>query len=339
MTSELEGLAKAYVELVELSRRGAQAEARVLYQRISHALRSTVETVWAQGQGHVAQGDFYAALLSYEALLRIHQQNLLNLDLPVPRRACFEQIAAVLGAMGQAVAAEVATTLVARDGASFYQPSPSCQIPILGALLEHLFGQRTDGCFVEVGAYDGETFSNTSCLADMGWRGLYIEPVEQSYLRCVERHRGNPGIHVRNCAIGPEATTIRFWDNGHFSTGSTDEMAVNAANAWVGAGGTREIEVAQIRLDTALPDAGIAPGFDLLVVDVDGMEEAVFQSFDLAHWRPRCMIVELIESSPGFVGHDRLIEASARVRGLIADRGYETIYRDQSNTVLRLVQT
>jgi FkbM family methyltransferase len=337
MTSELEGLAKAYIELVELSRRGAQAEARALYQRIGHTLRSTIDSVWAQGLDHLARGDGYAALRSIEAVLSIHKQNLLQLDLPIPRRRCYEQIAAVLSQMGQTFAAETAAGFAARDGASFYQPSSSCQIAILGALHERLFGERTDGSFVEVGAYDGETFSNTSCLADKGWRGLYIEPVAASYQRCVARHCNNPNVSVINRAIGPEATTIRFWENGEYSTGSPDEVVANAANAWVAAGGMREIEVAQVRLDDALADAAIAPGFDLLVVDVDGMEEAVFQSFELAHWRPRAMIVELIDSSPGFTGHDALIAASARVRALIAEHGYETVYRDQGNTVMRLL--
>ncbi len=138
---------------------------------------------------------------------------------------------------------------------------------------------------------------------------------------------------MSNHAIGPDAATIRFWDNGEFSTGSPDEMAVNVASGWVDAAGAREILVPQVRLDTALRQAGIAPGFDLLVIDVDGMEEAVFQSFELDVWRPRCMIVELIECSPGFVGHDDLVAASARVRAAIERCGYQTVYRDHGNTV------
>ena len=114
-----------------------------------------------------------------------------------------------------------------------------------------------------------------------------------------------------------------------------DEMAVNQANGWIEGDGGREIEVRQMRLDRALGEAGIAPGFDLLAVDVDGMEEQVFASFDLAQWRPRCMIVELIEDSPGFVGHDRLIASAARVRAAVDAAGYEPVYRDQGNTVFR----
>ena len=37
-------------------------------------------------------------------------------------------------------------------------------------LLENFFRGKRGGVFVDVGAYDGETYSNTSCLADLGWR-------------------------------------------------------------------------------------------------------------------------------------------------------------------------
>ncbi len=332
----LDALARAYLDLVKLHQQGATAEARVLYERITRDIRTASDGVWAQSRQQLAAGDYYGALLSLEKVLEIQRQNLLD---PAPgtiKSACFVDIAAVLTAMGFPLAAEAAASLAARGGDSFYRPTPSCQIAVLGGLYERLFGERTDGTFVEVGAYDGETFSNTSCLGDLGWRGLLIEPVERAYRKCLERHRNNPRVSALHTAIGPTETTIRFWDNGQFSTGSAEEMDVNRINGWLGTDGAQEIEVRQMRLDRALTEAGIAPGFELLAIDVDGMEEQVFESFELAHWRPRSMIVELIEESPGFVGHDRLIASAARVRAAIEAVGYETIYRDQGNSVFRL---
>ncbi len=331
--SQLETLAGAYIEWAGLCRRGATTEAQALYQLIAGDFRVALEAIWSNASRALADGDRYAALQSLHTVLDIHQQNLLKIDLPITKAACFAQIGRVLDAMGQPRAASAARALVARDGDCFYRPSPSCQIAILGALFEQLFGQRVDGTFVEVGAYDGETFSNTSFLADLGWRGVYIEPVERAFKRCVERHRRNPRVSVLNWAIGPEETTIRFWDNGQFSTGSADEMAINTANAWIDPAGVAEIEVRQVRLDTTLRQAAVEPGFDLLVVDVDGMEEPVFESFALEHWRPRHMIVELLDHSLAAVGHERTTASSARVRAAIHRCGYEEIYRDQGNTV------
>src|SRR5262245_29035772 len=55
--------------------------------------------------------------------------------------------------------------------------SNSCQIPNLREQYESLGLSPHTGYFVEVGAFDGESFSNTSFLADQGWSGLYVEPV------------------------------------------------------------------------------------------------------------------------------------------------------------------
>lgn len=55
-----------------------------------------------------------------------------------------------------------------------YPMAATCQIPFFNSLSDlytFVFGYRTDGLFVEVGAYDGESFSNTSGLADIGWKG------------------------------------------------------------------------------------------------------------------------------------------------------------------------
>lgn len=49
-----------------------------------------------------------------------------------------------------------------------YPLANTCQIPHFKSLSDiytFVFGYKTSGLFVEVGAFDGESFSNTSCLA------------------------------------------------------------------------------------------------------------------------------------------------------------------------------
>lgn len=54
------------------------------------------------------------------------------------------------------------------------------------------------GCrwFLDLGAYDGETFSNTAALADGGCPGLMVEAAPDQAAKCAERHAGNPGVRV-----------------------------------------------------------------------------------------------------------------------------------------------
>src|SRR5690348_3305870 len=85
---------------------------------------------------------------------------------------------------------------------SYYRIAADCQIPDLASLFEKYLGRKRDGCFVEVGAYDGQYVSNTCGLADLGWRGFYIEPVPEYFELCKKRHAGNAGIVVSNLAVG-----------------------------------------------------------------------------------------------------------------------------------------
>ena len=70
----------------------------------------------------------------------------------------------------------------------YYTVNDDCQIPLLDWLYDRHFGLINDGQFVEFGAFDGEYVSNTCFLADMDWRGLYVEPVPEYFEKCRARH-------------------------------------------------------------------------------------------------------------------------------------------------------
>jgi FkbM family methyltransferase len=223
----------------------------------------------------------------------------------------------------------------------FYPLSATCQIQHLGRLYEAVFGRRTDGTFVEIGAFDGERYSNTSCLADVGWRGLYVEPVPLHVALCRERHRGNPDVHVLECAIGatPGRRSLQLaqlFSSFHADTIETSKELFRSLGAdqarvpfeAIFTGETLMVEVR--RLDAVLTEHGIAPGFEVLVVDVEGHETEVFDSFDLRTWSPRLVIVELLDL------HGRYGKAGtemAALRARILSQGYEHLHVDEANTV------
>jgi hypothetical protein len=76
--------------------------------------------------------------------------------------------------------------------------------------------------------------------------------------------------------------------------------------------------------------AGVAPDFELLVVDVEGAEPDVFAGFDLTAWRPQALIVELHEGNPDFTA---TADASGKLRADILGSGYREIYVDIVNTI------
>ena len=328
-------LAHAYVEMVRLHRAGDTAQALAIGGAVQAQLGALVERTYRDAVAHAAAGRPIAAFWGFAETLELHRLNLANLALPVSVAACYEGLRALYLAGHQALGVAAAARLAARGGKSFYAQPHACQLPVLGGLYEIMFGERADGTFVEVGAYDGETYSNTSCLADLGWRGVYVEPVPSSCARCRQRHAANPRVSVIECAVGAADGTATLWQNGPCSTLSDAEHALNVREGVILEPEIQRIDVRMCRLDGVLADAGIAPGFDLLVVDVDGAEEAVFAGFDLMRWRPRFLLVELVEETPHFAGAPDLIAAARRVREHIAGAGYREIYRDFANTIFR----
>jgi FkbM family methyltransferase len=221
-----------------------------------------------------------------------------------------------------------------RKRPGFYVPSPTCQVPELAEKWEAIFGHMTDGFFVEVGAYDGESYSNTSCLADVGWSGLYVEPISEFADRCVQRHCKNSGIQVINCAASDEVGSIKVFLGDILTTVVDTQVTDYKKIGWavdMHKGEIRDVPAAP--LDIILDRNKVCPRFDLLVIDVEGAEEKVMRGFTLDRWLPKAILIELEDEHPDFCANSRVVESVTRIRSLIEDAGYALYFKDQINSL------
>jgi FkbM family methyltransferase len=213
-----------------------------------------------------------------------------------------------------------------------YQISNSCQIQNLDLIYSRYFGYPSTGTFVEVGAYDGESFSNTSCLADSGWKGIYVEPVHDYYLVCSDRHKNND-VEVVNCAIGSEESEVDIYIGESLSTLDVEHVKIFSEIEWSREQKFIKDKVNTIRLDTLLSKYDVKSCFEVLVVDVEGREEDVFSSFDINYWQPKMIIVELVDEHDSFQEYYNCISSHKKLRNFIIDSGYCEIYKDEINTI------
>lgn len=72
-----------------------------------------------------------------------------------------------------------------------------------------------DGVFVDVGAEDGERFSNTKMFEDVGWTGLCIEPRPQAYENVIKVRN----CLAENCAISDEEGEFEFLSINEYGKG------------------------------------------------------------------------------------------------------------------------
>jgi FkbM family methyltransferase len=221
----------------------------------------------------------------------------------------------------------------ARARQLYYKPTPTCQISELATLYSLYLGERSDGLFVEVGAFDGISFSNSSCLAEVGWSGILIEPIPSFADECRTRYRGNDRIQIVEAAVGAENSTVEISVGGPFTSTNDEVVTRYHSLKWSKAavqGATRLI-VRQLTLDEILHAVNLAGNsIDVLIVDVEGAETGVFQGFSIDRWRPKLIIAELSHTHPDF--HD-ISWKDAVLQQKIVQAGYIVVYKDYINTV------
>lgn len=214
---------------------------------------------------------------------------------------------------------------------AFYPQQPTCQIHNLFHLLSKFLGERENGYFVEVGAYDGLFASNTWGLAERGWRGLLIEPVPELADACRRNYAHREGIRVAQVAIGDSNKEIVLHLAGTLTTANTKIHQEYAGIDWARNALTANCLAVDCRtLDQVLVEHGVPQRFDLLVVDVEGFEHEVFSGLDLVVWKPKMLIVELTDTHPDInetEGEDAVLSRT------VAASGYVIAYKDHINTV------
>lgn len=230
--------------------------------------------------------------------------------------------------------AQWVTPIKARsDGiSSFYPQQSSCQIPNLWFLYSLFLGEKENGVFVEIGAFDGVTVSNTWGLAVRNWSGLMVEPVPSHAEKCRTNHALHKNIRVVETAVGSkDMDEISIHVSGLLTTANGELFSEYKTVSWASDLLSQDIiTVPNTDLDSLLSRYSITPGFDLLVVDVEGLERVVFDNFDLAHWSPKMLIVELADTHPD-LSATRSIDAQLGLE--ITSSNYRVVYKDSINTV------
>lgn len=185
---------------------------------------------------------------------------------------------------------------------------------------EFVFHGRRAGVFVDIGAHDGVTLSNSYYFEkELGWNGLCVEPNPARYKELTKSRRAQ----TKNCGVGPTEGRLKFLQlPAHLDLGSgfLDYFAPQSEFAERHPAGSVVVEIPVLRLTELLASARFER-IDYLSIDTEGADFDIIRSLDFTN----CDISTIsVENS----GWDERIAAYLGSNGysLIAVLGSDEIY-------------
>lgn len=144
------------------------------------------------------------------------------------------------------------------------------------------------GTFLDIGANDGVTLSNTYALSQRGWSGVLVEPspkamqrLTETYFHLVQLNRA----HLYQVAIGPASGTATLQEGGeHLHRGDVGLLSTlfeSEAKKWAADGNTfTQVDVRVITFAELLALSPIKT-FDMVSLDAEGMDMVILGQMDL----------------------------------------------------------
>ena len=181
--------------------------------------------------------------------------------------------------------------LLASSGGTYLRASYSQEGEDL--ILERLFGGKTCGFYVDVGAHHPRRFSNTCRFYKRGWHGINIEP-NPDVLRLFRQKRKRD-INLEYGVADAEDHLTYYMFNEPALNSFDQALSEQRQNNQYRIVGTKNIAVKRLSgiLESHMPGQ---IDIDFMSIDVEGYDLQVLRSNDWSRFRPECVLVE----SPDF---------------------------------------
>jgi FkbM family methyltransferase len=192
-------------------------------------------------------------------------------------------------------------------------------------LLENFFRGKRGGVFVDVGAYDGETFSNSLFFErTMGWKGLCVEPLPSAFAKlqatrkalceqiCVADFEGEAEFTEADDPV----------ENEKMLSGLSSKFDAHHLRFLDKRGATRTSRTVHVTRLSQLLARHSLYDIDYCSIDTEGAELAILSELDLERFRIRILTVE-----------DN--RGDARLPRLMATKGYDVFARLEQDIVFK----
>lgn len=177
---------------------------------------------------------------------------------------------------------------------------------LLPSLLRATGGRS--GTFVELGALDGERYSNSWLLETcFGWGGLLIEANPKSFGAL--QSNGHRQVAKRHSAVCDSPGTVRVTAAGDEVSGQVEQMAARFQSSWKHRNRPSETVAVPCAPLSSLMHAAKMVRADLLSLDVEGAEAIVLRTIDPTAFRYVLVEMDGLRADKDEEVHARLLGA------------------------------
>lgn len=148
------------------------------------------------------------------------------------------------------------------------------------------------GTFLDIGAYDGITLSNTYRLSLLGWKGICIEPSPKVYEKLSVLYKDNKNIRCLNLAIGTINGKSTFYDN-HDALATLKQEELKRWEKTNHVFNPIEVDVMTFEKFYNNPF-----NFDFINIDAEGMDFDILRQIDLNSIGCKLLCIEYNSINP-----------------------------------------
>ena len=161
-------------------------------------------------------------------------------------------------------------------------------------ILNRIFEDKASGLFVDVGAHHPKRFSNTFLLYQKGWHGINIDPLPGSMKIFKKIRPRDINLEIAVSLKEQELTYYMFNEPALNSFSKTIAMQHQNDHYKI----EKMIKVPSLPLSKILTNhLPKKQTIDVLNVDVEGLDLEVLRSNDWQNYRPKIILVEILNSS------------------------------------------
>lgn len=183
------------------------------------------------------------------------------------------------------------------------------------------FGDHV-GTLLDLGANDGTTLSNSRAAILRGWSGVLVEASPTAFSRLRSLYAYEEQIELHNVAVCAQSGKMILHESGpHLNTGDTgilSTLVTAERDKWAPTTHFTPAWVECVTFQDLLKRSQFAE-FDLITMDIEGMDETVLMQMDLSAMGVKMLIIE------------NNVDMEA-VTMLCADHGLKKYASNQENT-------